>query len=786
MFKHHLKVAFRNLWKYKNQTLISVIGLATGFACFAIAALWLRYEMTFDSFHKNSGRLYFVSIKYGEMMEDYEVFTTGLLLLDSYMKNTFPEVKNATNIVHRIHDAEFDELTSEVDVILTDSAFLKIFDIRILEGNSDFLIPESKQVAITREKAQQLFGNNSPIGKTVKVLGHHTIGAVVSGFEKQSNYPFDILTGYDPYAFIGGALIVELHPKTNLKSLVQKLYSHKGNVECKRYSMMSYSEAGIVGAGDIISDMQDFEKIVLTPITSIRFENPYIYRLVKLQHVIIFAVAGSLLILCTLLNYLMLFAGRFRIRQRELALRIVCGASNRSLFTLLSVEFLMSLAVSLLLGGLIIQAIIPYFIRLSHVEMKLLIIYIESLIYIVSIILISLLVFLLVLAVFRRQALNVSIRGGNKKIFRKVSIVIQLLISINFTFCTVIMLKQMYFLHNTDLGFDLKHVGSVQMGRQNMDAASLEDKLKQIPEITATLKGHSQITFWTGEGDGFCDWEGCPDDKKNVKITIRHTSPEIADFYKFRLVSGEMLAESDGKEYVLINEFAAQALGLYEPAGKILKFEYEHYIVKGVIKNIYNGSPTDPVKPTMYKRSAYYHPAYSVMFKYRAGTWKTCRDKITRLIGEKDTEFGDIIIVNEEDQFDESHLQSENILFRILTVVSLICVIVCIFGFVSTVSLTCEERRKEIAIRKINGATVKDILDIFFKEYLTLLAIGALTAFPVGYIIMKRWLENYVLQTEMSAWIYLSILLALIAVIVLCVGGRVYKTSRENPVNAIK
>jgi ABC-type antimicrobial peptide transport system permease subunit len=101
------------------------------------------------------------------------------------------------------------------------------------------------------------------------------------------------------------------------------------------------------------------------------------------------------------------------------------------------------------------------------------------------------------------------------------------------------------------------------------------------------------------------------------------------------------------------------------------------------------------------------------------------------------------------------------------------------------VSLTCEERRREIAVRKINGATVKDILDIFFREYLALLAVGALIAFPAGYIIMKRWLEGYVLQTEMSLWVYVSILLALIMAIVLCVGGKVYKTSRENPINAI-
>jgi ABC-type antimicrobial peptide transport system permease subunit len=131
------------------------------------------------------------------------------------------------------------------------------------------------------------------------------------------------------------------------------------------------------------------------------------------------------------------------------------------------------------------------------------------------------------------------------------------------------------------------------------------------------------------------------------------------------------------------------------------------------------------------------------------------------------------------------YLKSENALLAILTLVSLVCLTVCVFGFVSMVSLTCEERRKEIAIRKINGATVKDILDIFFKEHLSLLAVGALIAFPLGYIIMKRWLEHYVIQTEISAWIYVSILLALMLVIIMCVGGRVYKTSRENPAYSI-
>jgi ABC-type antimicrobial peptide transport system permease subunit len=255
-------------------------------------------------------------------------------------------------------------------------------------------------------------------------------------------------------------------------------------------------------------------------------------------------------------------------------------------------------------------------------------------------------------------------------------------------------------------------------------------------------------------------------------------SEQFLQYYEIKLTEGELLSDKDDSKYVMINESAAKIFGWHNAVGK----SFGAFIVKGVIKDIHNTRPTVPAKPLYYKKTN--NSTKTILFKYNEGAWKTCRKKIEEVIG---MEYPNItpMILSAEEEYDKL-LQSENILLRILSVVSLVCVIVCVFGFVSMISLTCEERRKEIAIRKINGATIKDILDIFFKEYLTLLAVGALIAFPVGYIIMKRWLESYVVQTEMSAWIYLSILLALIMAIVLCVGGKVYGTSRENPINAIK
>jgi hypothetical protein len=475
---------------------------------------------------------------------------------------------------------------------------------------------------------------------------------------------------------------------------------------------------------------------------------------------------------------LTLFISRFRIRQRELALRIVCGASNRSLFALLSVEFAVSLIIALLFGLLLILPVIQPFMKLSEIRLDLSAIYLESLVYIAGIILISLLTFTVVIAVFRRRTLNASIRHSNKKLFRKTSIVFQLIISIVFLFCTIIILKQMYHLHNTDLGFAIKNRGSIVIHNNKFDMSTLNNKMQQIPEITETVECHTPLLpSYTRSSWRADDWDDKPENAESIDIESVYVSEKFLSYYEIKLVEGEMLNDHDRD--VLINESAAKAFGWHTSVGKT--FNNAH-TVKGVVKNIYNMAPTVSPRPILYQRLDTDKSA--ILFKYIKNTWKSCKAKIEEIL-KKEYPNEHYMLSNTEEEYDR-FLKSENTLLKILTLISIVCVFVCVFGFVSMVSLTCEERRKEIAIRKINGATIKDILDIFFKEHLTLLAAGALAAFPAGYLIMRRWLENYVVQTEISAWVYVVILLALFMTIVACVGGRVYKTSRENPVNSIK
>jgi heme/copper-type cytochrome/quinol oxidase subunit 2 len=760
MIRHFLKVAFRNLWKYKYQTLVSVIGLAVGFACFAMATLWIRYEMTFDNFHKNADRMYCIT-------RSNKSPQGGPYPLAGYLKETFPEIAHSTPVIPSYPGAtiEVDGVKTPADIVDIDSSFFSMFDVKFVSGSMDFLIPESKSVAITVEKAKRLFGDENPIGKVIKIRSEYTVGAVVTGLPKQSNYSFDILfpmqKNKEWYVSYYENVLIELVAGVDVEAFRKKLYEHTVERDGIKITRMN-----------------------ITPLTVLRHENPNVQREVKFQHIVIFSGVGALLILCTLFNYLTLFISRFRMRQRELALRVVYGASGRSLFTLLSVEFLISLVIALLLGFYIIFSVIEPFRELSGVKLGLASTGIESLVYIVGIILIALAAFVVTLAIFRRRTLNTSIRRSNNRMFRRVSIVFQLVVSIVFAFCSIVILKQMYHLHNTDLGFAYKDRGSILISTDD-DISPFDDKIRQIPEITETIKGsYPLLPMMVQYANIIKKWDDMPENAKDMSLNKYHATEKLMSYYEFQLVEGELLSDNDDPKYVVINESAKQAFGWHSAVGKSFNTYDGENIVKGVIKNIYNMSPTVSVNPFYYQPETRTGNNPLILFKYSKGTWKSCRKKIEEIVAKEypNTFF---MLSNAEEEYNK-FLKSENTLLTILSLVSLVCVIVCVFGFVSIVALTCEERRKEIAIRKIHGATIKDILDIFFKEYLLLLIVGALIAFPAGYMIMKPWLENYVLQTEISAWIYATILLALIMAIVLCVGRKVYRTSRENPAETVK
>lgn len=259
----------------------------------------------------------------------------------------------------------------------------------------------------------------------------------------------------------------------------------------------------------------------------------------------------------------------------------------------------------------------------------------------------------------------------------------------------------------------------------------------------------------------------------------------LADFYGIRLAAGEFIRQDAGEGQVMLNESAVQTMGIANPVGMTLTYRNKQKAtVVGVVRDFHITAPTIPVQPTLYVRRFDWTSGRHVLLKYHEGAWPELRHRVDSLFA-KDYPEVHYRLVNVMDEYN-AYLKAEHLLMRLLAFVSTVCILVSAFGIFSMITLSCERRRKEVAIRKVNGARVGDILSLFAREYLLLLAAAAVVAFPVGYVLMKRWLESYVEQTPLSWWLYAVIFLGMALLVALCISWRVWRAANENPAEVVK
>ncbi len=776
MITHYFKVAFRNLWKYRTQNIISILGLAAGFICFALSALWIRYELTYDDFHKGAERIYYVRTT--EKTSENGLSSVTPLPLAGYLRSVYPDIEDACSVQSWPIQVEHPE-TKKLEAasfLAVDSTTLRFFGIKIMEGSRDFLIHRSGKIALTEEYAAKLFPDQSPLGQYLNVDGEKKeVCAVVAGWSRHSSLCYDLLSPLPT----GWAMNWNI-------SLVYTFLKFKPGVD-RNTCIRRLEDKVIEQPGD------DGQKVLLelqlTPLNRKHSDRPGKYDdagPVKLYHVQLFAWAGILLIACSLLNYLGVFISQLRLRSREMALRIVCGSSGLNLSGLLLTELLWLLGISLLLGLAGMELCLSSFIGLVGIVDSRAEIYQEALLYLGGVIGVTLIASYLPISYFRRHNLQTFLHTGTtgasgENWFRKGCLWLQLVISLGFIFCTAIMLKQLYFLNHTDLGVERSQRATAFINTEY--EPSLCAQLQQRPEVVRVVNNGASLLpptthqYWRD----LTNWPGKPEGvQEDLSVRQIETSREVMDFYGIHLVQGEMPDFREGSEEILINETLCRKLQLDDPVGVRL---WDNMVIKGVVRDFQVQEPTSPVFPTFfqYLRKSSKVPA-SVLIEYR-GEWAPLKDTLSRWAEQEG--ILSMKLISTEEAY-ENYLKSERLLMHLLEVVSGVCILVSLFGVYSLVTLSCEQRRKEIAIRKVNGATVEEIFRMFFREYLLLLGLAALVAFPVGTLIMRSWLENYTMQTSLSFWLYLLILCGVALCMASGMGWRVWKAARQNPAEVIK
>ena len=785
MITHYLKVAFRNLLKYKTQTAISVLGLAVGFVCFSLSALWIEHESTFDHYRQDVDRLYMVRSNDGYNeggIKSRINYPFGKFLLETY-----PEVEEAAPFIISNERIEVNGMHEVIQFSSAEPEWMDMMDIRIVEGNRNFMNPQSNaEVAITRELAEKWFGTRSPLGKEIKTLRRtKTICAVVETDNSHTNFAFDMMghpeLGRDWY-WNHWSLLIKVKPDTDIEALETKI---NANLPKEVNELNSVVRSGV-------------NRIYLTPVSTLRSAKDYLDEkeaIITLDYIIYFSVAGVLIILCAIVNYLALFVNRMRVRQREMGLRMLVGANLRSLMTMLGTEFLMLLTCAWFVSCMMTELSIGKFTELASIDIPYSQIYGKSILSVCVISLIILIVSLTLLYFMHYRSMRLSIQHTNSRVkgamIRKVSLVLQLFVCLSFITGTMLMNKQIDHLRTHDLGMEYENRAAFEQQGSTVDMSVWKEKIKRLPMVTEVLENYyhpmiSKVMAWIQ----ISEWDG---NEHKLEYPISATtflaSEEFFKYYGITLIAGECLNDFSTKEDVIINESLARKLGwsAEEAIGKHFNHNVKYKII-GVVKDCHYGPPTSKMLNSAFIAEDYAGLAFlntSVFFKYKEGTWPQCKQALEEMCADLKATGEVFRIYNEEETYN-AYLRAEDMLTRLLTFASVVCVFIAIFGIYSLVTLTCEQRRKEIAIRKVNGATVKDILFMFFREYLTMLVIASVLAFPTTYVIVKQWIQGYIRQMEISIWPFIFVFLGLLAVVIISISWRVWKAANENPADVVK
>ena len=785
MIKHCLKIAIRNLVKYKVQSAVSILGLAVGFVCFSLSLYWIHYEMTYDHFRQDADRIYMV--RTNDEYTEGKISTRVPYSLAAYLAQHFPDIAVAAPfhlISERIsvNDKYQDAVFSSAD-----SAWMNLMDIRIIKGNRNFMLPkDNAEIAITEEAAKKWLRTEDPIGKEVKMLRRtKKICAIVQAENRHTNFPFDFIGNPElgkTWWYITWSILIKVKPDTDIEELESKI---NANLPAELKQVTLTRKTGI-------------ERIILTPLSKLHYAKDFRDDKeagITFQYIIYFSIAGILIITCALINYLTLFINRMRVRQREMTLRMIHGANIRSLVSLLTVEFLLLLACAVTTGFLLIEICFPSFIELTGIDTAKSSLYGEAFLFIGLISLIILTAIIGLLYILYHRSLHLSLRYNTGRStgtqLRRGSIVLQLFVCLSFIGCTVLINQQLDYLRHRDLGLKIKNRGSFSvMG--DMDYTPLIRKIKELPMITEVMQPdyYPIVSQLTAIGQ-FDNWEGLdiPIDTP-VPVKLFLGKEDFFRFYDITLLAGEWLDDLSTYEDIIINESLARRMGWspQEAIGKHIIQSYITYTIVGVVKDCHYGAPTLPIPHTGFlvgEQMGLMQRSAGILFKYKEGTWNECRKALEHLY-QTECSPENILRLNSEEEVYNNYLRSEEMLTRLLSFASLVCILTAMFGIYSLVTLTCEQRRKEIAIRKVNGATVWSILFLFFREYLIMLCIAALFVFPITYVIIKQWILNYVRQVSISPLPFILILIGLALTVIAGISWRVWKASNENPAEVIK
>lgn len=794
MLIHYLKIAIRELLKYRTQSVISIIGLAVGFTAFVLGGYWLWWETHFDNFHPEADRLYCLTTKGLVKRANGTQSDLDQLHINDREElfKLLPEIETSCSFNPISFTFKQDNEAINLHGMESGQSFFDLFHADFIEGTHRGIAPDGSSVVLTERTARKLFGTTNCVGKEVALSDklHPVVAGVIRDYPEHTDLLFDFLLIRTPQPNHVKRMTtyVRLQKHADVANVRNKLANYKNHAEdpWNRESVKDW-------------------KINLLTASEVHLRcHPELTDRIRNIHIL--ALAGGMAFLSALINLLVLFIGQQQRKQQKNRTYLCVGASTGSMILKGFTELALPLVMAFLLAFCLIEILYPYYESYTtwnrygiyenvsrHLSRTSL--FGNTLSFAGA----SILVFLLICYFPIRNLLEHKIR--KPALFKRGLIVVQIFIGSLFFITSAGLFRQLHFILSKDKGIDYERVIQVDLGygtSYQTDLSILKPEIANHPYVEGVTYTCGNAAVFTEQGDWygsfyshFCFDPNEADPHSSYPVVV--ADKDFFSFFKLQLQSGSWPTDANPYNF-LANETCLQALGYADLLERPLykKGQASQARVCGIVKDYLYAPMQYPILPMFF--TTYENPTvkdfvrpYLLYVRYAEGHKKEVLEHLRKVTShiQNDNINRSKLFVELSDLVDLFN-RPEKVIFCIFSILSLVCILISTFGIYSLVSLATEQRRKEIAIRKVNGATFYHILQLFFREYFMLVTFGNAFALPTGYLITKRWLETYANHTTLPVGLFLLVFLVTSGIVLLSIFRQVKKAAATNPAEVIK
>jgi len=797
MFKLNLKIAWRNLWKNKGYTLINILGLSIGMASCILIFIFIRYQLSFDENFKNESRIYRVITSWTAPDSFFESAGTARPLPPA-MRNDFSQqfdrvaaIQGGGGII-KVKDALGKEsIKTAEDVHYADPDFFEIFDFKWLEGNPRQSLSQPNTVVLSDEMANKLFGDwHKAVGQSINFKNKIDlkVTGIIEKTPENSSFPLKIIISYKTYQNQAGPELTSwgsVSSSSECYVMLKKGVSIEDvNRNIPQFINKYYQK------DDISKEGHRFQ-----PLRDIHYNEDlgnFANKVISKKELYGLAIIGVFLLLTACINFINLATAQAVSRGKEVGVRKVMGSLRRQLIVQFLTETLTITVLSLLVGCVLTEVALPGMQSLfkDHISFSIIEHPIILLFMLVLVILVSFLAGFYPAMVMSGYSPALAIKNkitanAAGLSLRKILVVVQFAITIILIIGTLVVLRQMSYMREKPLGFVPTAVALIDVPSDSMAITryhTLQDQLNKIPGVLSS---------------SYCS--AAPSSDFNNESNFRYNSTIQANFqantktgdenyfktFGLEIIAGKGLAKTDTVKDYVVNETLLKKLNVVnynEAIGKIISVHGKKGTIVGVVKDFNNRSLHEPISPIILNSDKESYTTIAIKLDRKSilpamqAIEKTWNNVLPEYV------YGSNFL----DDKISSYYQTEKIMGALFKVFAGVIIFISFIGLFGLISFVATQRTREVAIRKVLGASTVELVKMLNGSFLLMVFIANLVAWPLAYLFVSKWLATFSYRIEVNIWPFIFAMIISMTITLITVSIRSYKAAVANTIDALK